>query len=256
MVGRAGYRQLIKRPRTAFPDFENTPQAELAAGDKVVVRWRAHGTHLAPLGELPATGRKIAVFGIDIFRLTDGMVAESWEEVDRLGMMQQLGVIPGAASAVAERGTVEAPRPQRDVQPASAAANIALLQRFYDVLNRGDVALVDSLVAKNATYNGQPLGPDGVQQHITATRAAFPDLAWSIEDIIADGDTVVTRYIYSGTHRGDLMGIPPSGKSFRATGIAIDRIADGLIVEEWEVRDTWGAMTQIGAIPSPGQLRT
>jgi steroid delta-isomerase-like uncharacterized protein len=138
----------------------------------------------------------------------------------------------------------------------STEENTALIRRLFDGMNRGDLAAMDALIAPEFAYNGQVIGPEGVKQHLTAARAAFPDLSWTIEDMLADGDKVVTRYTYSGTHGGEFMGIPPTGKSFRATGIAIDRIAGGRIAEEWEARDTLGAMQQIGILPAPGQVST
>jgi steroid delta-isomerase-like uncharacterized protein len=72
----------------------------------------------------------------------------------------------------------------------------------------------------------------------------------AIEDQVAEGDKVVTRWTATGTHKGELMGIPPSGKKVRVTGIAIDRLEDGKIVESWSSFDQLGMLQQIGAIPS------
>jgi steroid delta-isomerase-like uncharacterized protein len=130
----------------------------------------------------------------------------------------------------------------------SSEENKAIIRRFYEALNRGDPAIIDALVAPDFAYNGQVIGQEGVRQHFGATRAAFPDLAWTIEEMLADGDRVITRYTYSGTQHGELMGIPPTAKHFRSAGIAIDRIVGGTIVEEWEVRDTLGALRQLGAL--------
>jgi steroid delta-isomerase-like uncharacterized protein len=80
-------------------------------------------------------------------------------------------------------------------------------------------------------------------------RAAFPDGRVTIEDMIAEGDKVVTRYNSRGTHKGDFMGIPATGKKVAVTGIVISRIAKGKIAEEWEEFDALGFMVQLGAIP-------
>src|SRR5687768_16055137 len=118
-------------------------------------------------------------------------------------------------------------------------ANGALVRRFYDALTHGDLTAIEQLVTPDLAFNGQVIGSEGVKQHLAATRAAFPDLAWTIEELLTAGDRVVTRYTYGGTHRGPLMGIAPTGKPFRAAGIAIHRIRGDLIAEEWEVRDTF-----------------
>jgi predicted ester cyclase len=79
---------------------------------------------------------------------------------------------------------------------------------------------------------------------------AFPDLRMSIEDQIAEGDRVVTRWTAQGTHKGSLEGIAPTGKAVKVTGIVVDRFAGGKWVEEWESFDELGMMQQIGAIPA------
>ena len=83
--------------------------------------------------------------------------------------------------------------------------------------------------------------------------AAFPDLHLTIEDQIAEGDNkMVTRYRVSGTHRGDLMGLPPSGKRVTFVGVGVTRTSDGKFVEAWEHYDALGLMQQLGVVPLPG----
>ena len=89
-------------------------------------------------------------------------------------------------------------------------------------------------------------------QYYATYRAAFPDTHLTIEDQIAEGDKVVTRWTATGTNQGTLMGIPPSGKRVTITGISITRIANGKAVEDWVNFDTLGMLQQIGAIPTPG----
>ena len=81
-------------------------------------------------------------------------------------------------------------------------------------------------------------------------RSAFPDVHMEIEDQIAEGDRVATRWVASGTHEGDLMGISPTGNRVTVAGTTIDRIADGQIAETWDNYDALGMMQQVGAIPS------
>jgi predicted ester cyclase len=82
---------------------------------------------------------------------------------------------------------------------------------------------------------------------------AFPDLHFTIEDIIAEGDTVVVRQTARGTHQGDLMGIPPTGKQVSGTGITITRVVNGKAVEDWFNGDDLGLLQQLGVVPVPGQ---
>lgn len=124
-----------------------------------------------------------------------------------------------------------------------------------ECFNKGNLALADELyTADYIDHNalpGMPNGPEGFKQTAAMYRAAFPDIHITIEDQLAEGDKVVTRWTGSGTHQGELMGIPPTGKQVTVTGIGIDRIANGKIVEHWEIFDQLGMMQQLGVIPSP-----
>lgn len=97
-----------------------------------------------------------------------------------------------------------------------------------------------------------PSGLQGRKMFYRAFLAAFPDLRVQIEDMVAENDRVVTSWSASGTHTGELMGIPPTGKSATFTGIAIDRFENGQSAEHWEVIDQVGMMQQLGLIPTPG----
>jgi len=123
-------------------------------------------------------------------------------------------------------------------------------------LNKRNLAAVDEIFA--AKYDGHTPGAElnsreSVKQVLTVLFTAFPDLHMTVEDLIAEGDKVVIRFTSMGTHKGDLMGIAPTGKQVKSTGIAIYRIVGGKVVEEWAERDTLGMMQQIGAVPTPGQ---
>jgi steroid delta-isomerase-like uncharacterized protein len=93
-------------------------------------------------------------------------------------------------------------------------------------------------------------GIEGLKQFVSMIRSALPDLRITLEDDIAEGDKVVSRWRAQGTHQGELMGITPTGNQVIITGITIHRIQGGKIVEEWENWDALGLMQQIGAIPS------
>jgi len=95
-------------------------------------------------------------------------------------------------------------------------------------------------------------GLEAYQQFFSMYFAAFPDAGVTIEDLIAEGDTVVVRQTFRGTHTGDLMGIPPTGKQVSGTGIQITRIANGKAVEQWFNGDDLGLMQQLGVVASIG----
>ena len=136
-------------------------------------------------------------------------------------------------------------------------ANKTLVRRFYEeVFNKGNLAAIDEICSPNVVDHslppGLPAGIAGVKQLVGMYRAAFPDLALTIEDMIAEGDKVVVRWSGVGTHRGDLMGIAPTGKQVAISGIGIDRIANGKLAEHWERFDEMGMMQQLGIVPTPG----
>lgn len=135
--------------------------------------------------------------------------------------------------------------------------NKALMRRVYDeVINGGNVALIDELVAadfiEHEEFPGLAGGREGMKQFFTMMRTAFPDLRMAVDDLIAEGDKVVARTTMSGTHKGEFMGMDPSGKQFRVSAIDVIRFADGKAVEHWGLTDAAAMMEQIGAIPAAG----
>jgi steroid delta-isomerase-like uncharacterized protein len=143
----------------------------------------------------------------------------------------------------------------------STEENKATVRRYFEeVLNQGNLALVDELNAPNWVYH-DPVVPDvrtleDYTQWFTAIRSAFPDFHVTIEDLIAEGDQVVVRYTWRGTNTGDFvtpMPIPATGKQVTATGMSIVRFAGGKGVEVWNQTDSLGLFQQLGVIPAPGQ---
>ena len=141
----------------------------------------------------------------------------------------------------------------------SSEQNKALLRRLMEeAFNRGNTSLIDELFAPDFVEHeelppGLPAGSEGVKQLSTAFRSAFPDFKVAIDDMIAEGDKVVARSTWSGTHKGEFMGIPPTGKSVSFGVIDVIRIAGGKFVEHWGQMDNMSMMQQLGVIPAPGE---
>jgi len=141
----------------------------------------------------------------------------------------------------------------------STEQNKALLRRLMEeVFNRGNTGLIDELFAPDFVEHEQlppgiPAGSEGVKQMSTMFRSAFPDFKATIDDMIAEGDKVVARSTWSGTHKGEFMGIAPTGKRVSFGVIDIVRIAGGKFVEHWGQMDNLGLMQQLGIIPAPGE---
>ena len=125
----------------------------------------------------------------------------------------------------------------------------------------GNLDVADEIIAPN--YVGHdPVspeedvrGPEGVKEFASMYRNAFPDVQLSVEQQLAEGDMVASRWVAIGTHLGELMGIAPTGNRVTVAGTSIERIVDGRIEETWDNYDALGMMQQIGAIPSPEEAQ-
>jgi steroid delta-isomerase-like uncharacterized protein len=138
-----------------------------------------------------------------------------------------------------------------------ADANKALVRRMEDeIFNKRRLDAVDEFIAPEyvlrTAAEGIANGRDAVRESIAAYLNAFPDLHISIDELVAEGDRVVGCFTFTGTHGGNLLGLPPTGRRIAARQIAIYRISDGQVIEEWEVSDQLGLMQQLGAIEAPG----
>ena len=143
---------------------------------------------------------------------------------------------------------------------ATEEENRAVVQRFNElvgeVFRTGNVDVLDEVLAPELVYHqpGAPPDLESYKRFLAMFRGACPDMSYTLEDMIAEGDKVVDRLMWQATHQGPFLGIPPSGNRLTVTEIHINRIsADGRIVERWSQPDTLGLMQQLGAIPSPGQ---
>lgn len=135
--------------------------------------------------------------------------------------------------------------------------NIAVLTRFIEeVINQGNLSVCDEIVEENFIeldpLSGQRQGREGLKEVIAMMRAAFPDIHWGIDETIASGEKVVSRFTWTGTHRGPFLGIPPTGKPVSVKGVVIDRIAGGKMADSRILMDSLGMMQQLGVIPTPG----
>jgi steroid delta-isomerase-like uncharacterized protein len=134
--------------------------------------------------------------------------------------------------------------------------NRAVVERYFEAVNSGNLDIIDEVIAPD--YVGhepgeETHGPEGVKQFVGTFRNAFPDLSLTIEDQIAEGGKVVSRYTGLGTHQGELTGIAPTGRQVEVPAMNICRLESGKIVEEWELYDTMGLMQQIGVMEQPSE---
>ncbi len=137
--------------------------------------------------------------------------------------------------------------------------NKALVRRYFEeIWDKGNLDLIDELFTTDfvrhgpTATEGEVRGREGFEGLVSMYRSALPDLQVPIEDLVAEGDRVVTRWKARGTHQGELMGNAPTGDQASVSGILIDRISGGKIEEEWVDYDTLHLMQQIGGVSQPG----
>ena len=135
--------------------------------------------------------------------------------------------------------------------------NAAIAGRVWDeVWHQGNYHIMDELFAPDFVRHdptGVELrGRQQTEQYIRKIRATYPDLHYTIDDVIAHDDKVVTRYHFQGTHLGDALGFPPTGKKVVYSGILIQRFLDGKLVEQWTEADLLSLFQQLGVIPKLG----
>jgi steroid delta-isomerase-like uncharacterized protein len=138
--------------------------------------------------------------------------------------------------------------------PQGGDMHHAIARYFQEVWNEGKLDVLDELLAADYVNHSSsmpdaPPGPAGVKPIVAAMRAAFPDLHYTIDQLVVGPDAVAARVTMSGTHRGDFFGIPPTGKSFTVTQTTIEQFRDGKIVAHWRNTDELSLLRQLGVIP-------
>ena len=135
--------------------------------------------------------------------------------------------------------------------------NKSVVRRLFDELwNKGNLQVADEIIAPTYQHHDASTpdlgkGPESEKKRVNLYRTAFHDFRLNLEDLIAEGETIVARWSCRGSHKGDLNGIAPTGKQFAITGVTICRFANGKIVEGFVNWDALGLMRQLGVVPEP-----
>jgi steroid delta-isomerase-like uncharacterized protein len=140
----------------------------------------------------------------------------------------------------------------------STEENKALIRRLIEeFINKGDTAVAEALVAEDHVAlepsAGHQPGRAGLLTTITRMRTAFPDLQYTIEDMVAEGDKVAVYFVWRGTHQGEFLGIAPTGKRVTVPGMGFDYCVAGQCKKSRILMDTMSLMRQLGVVPPPGQ---
>ena len=133
-------------------------------------------------------------------------------------------------------------------------------RRFTELFGTDDQHLADEILSPDVVFHGTTAdgelhGIDQVKMFVASYRRAFPDAHSTVEDQVAEGDKVATRWRARGTHRGELGGMEPTGREFEMDGVTIERIAGGRIAEVWVMRDELGLLRQLGVLPEQEAAR-
>ena len=250
LAGVEGYTLFAVGAHTAFPDIHFMIEDTVAERDLVAIRATETATHTGPLMTIPATGAAITSRAMIIYRFVDGKIQEGWIQTDGLGMLVQIGLLPPMGPPSFGWGTPSA----ATGDPGTPEENKIIASRdCSEVWNEADFAVIDEIIGEGfvghydmgTTINGI----EAFKQYVPGTLTAFPDFHITVEELFAEGDLVVFRSTASATHLGPLGPIPATGKPWTVTGIVIRRIADGKIVELWQLNDMLSLLTQIGLVP-------
>jgi steroid delta-isomerase-like uncharacterized protein len=243
---REGFKTVVQMFRSAFPDFEVDLVHTIVDGDKVVDHVASRGTHQGEFMGIPPTGKRISTSAIVISRLDDeGRIAERWQRFGAMQLLQQIGVVPGW-----EEPPPVPPMPSvTGGRETTVEENTNVVLRQLAIWNDGDYDVADEIFHPEAITPDAPqlpAGPEGCKEVARIFRSAFPDFHMTVEDVVAEDDLVCCRFRQTGTHGGELFGIPPTGRAVDFGEMAICRIADGKIIASWFQTDMTALMSQLG----------
>lgn len=136
----------------------------------------------------------------------------------------------------------------------TANDNKSVIRTFIeDVINQGRLERTDDIVIEDFVeldpLPGQAQGREGLKEAIRQMRSAFPDIRWTVDEMLAEGDKVFTRFTWSGTHEGAFLGVPATGRRITVKGMVIDRLVTGKMADSRILMDTLGLLQQLGALP-------
>jgi steroid delta-isomerase-like uncharacterized protein len=143
-----------------------------------------------------------------------------------------------------------------------SADNKAIVRRLYEeVWNKRKLEIINEIISPShalqaPNISGSSIGPVAYRRNVSRFLAGYPDLHWTIVDIIAEKDKVVACWTISGTHRGDYMGVPATNKKVSVDGITVHHIANGKIMDSYSNWDALGMMRQLGAVSALGQTKS
>ncbi|MDQ3898849.1 MAG: ester cyclase [Actinomycetota bacterium] len=247
--GREGFTQAVTMVRGGFPDLRCAPVRVIVDGDGVFYHWEGNATQSGAFAGIPPTGKAVRLSGMEIIHFggrDDDKVIEHWILVNGMEIMQQLGVVPGASDPLPPYTPVPTVDAGRATTPDENKQ--VMVRHVEEIWNGKNLDAADELFHPQAVtpYAPLPPGPQGCKVIAGMFHTAFPDFHMTVEDILAEGDLVGARFRQTGTQRGELFGIPPTGKPVDFEEMAVVQIADGKILATWFETDLLTMMQQLG----------
>lgn len=241
LKGLADKKAFVTTLKTAFPDGTWTVHDVLAEGHYVAARVSVTATQEGMFNGTPATGNRVEnVPSMAMFRLEDGKIVEAWSQDNFLVLAQQLGTAPAPFGVPVFTDPGSAVGAQTDTATHEANKSI-VTQLLAEGWSQGNLDVVNQLYAPDAvihpTAGGQAPEVAGIGLEISTMRLGLPDMTLTIDLMIAEGDEVATLFTLSGTNTGGVYGLPPTDTFVTTSGIRIDRIVNGKIVETWQIID-------------------
>lgn len=257
--GLKALRRIYGEALAGFPGIRYTLLTSVADGDGVALRFNVTGVHSGEFRGLKPSGETITWTHSAFANVECGRISEMWAEIDQLDRLQEFGILAAegpaarmAGAALHPAATPVVPANSANCAPQSREETIAVVDRVRaEVYNAGNFDIMPEIFA-DGYLHGSANGPDAIgiaegARRIGGFVTALPDLEWTFDDVIAEGDQVAARWTTWGTHNGDLLGFAPTGKPVEFTGISFFTVRCGKVVEFQTEMDAAGLLEQVGA---------
>ena len=281
-VGHDEFREYVLAVRHAFPDLRFEIHDALADRQSATLNWTMHATHEGELGFLPPSGRPVSIRALELYRFDDeGRVREIVTELNPIDLLVEIGLIPAEAFGGGEapprpvrwimRARYAFPR-RRGLEPVTPVAPVLqaddesdpdsqtertrrtarhAVATYIDAGDLSDMSMVAPGLQVHTHVRPEPFqGPDGLREFLTGIRTGFPDARVTIEEIVAEGECAVVRWVMRATNTGELFGLPPSGRRVEISALELLRCDDeGRLCEVRLKLNTVSILRQIGMLP-------
>jgi len=252
---RALHLDRIMAVRSGFPDGVYTIDWTMTDGDKVVIRNTFRGTHEGEFAGVPASGNAVAIGAFHVHRVACGNIVETWNAGDALGLFFQMGALDlKMTTAPDEEAPPSQPPKMAECPTTTPEENVALVRRWYDEgLNGRMPEVFAEVLWPNAVLHlgvfPDALGAEAVTRSLGTLTSGFPDLSYTVDDVIADDNLVLARWSGTGTHTGAaFLGVETSGKPVDWNGMNAFRFQCGRVIEGWAEANGLSAFRQLGGM--------